>query len=274
MEIRKAIIPAAGYGTRSLPITKVLPKEMFPVAGKPAIHHIVEEASLAGINEILIVVSRNKNMILDYFDRSLELEAFLAMNNKEYLLEQTVLPDVHIQYVRQPFARGLGDAVLLGERFAGSAPFAVLLPDDLFVSSEKPAVSQVLDAFTLTGSNIVGVQKAPHEELHQYGVAAPASPGPKGSVFALGDLVEKPKKNPPSNLAVCGRYAFTPEIFSYLKNGKPGAGGEIQLTDAMKSMLGEHPYSAVVIEGERFDLGKEDDYYRAIAWHLNRRNGS
>ncbi|PYZ97742.1 UTP--glucose-1-phosphate uridylyltransferase [Alteribacter lacisalsi] len=269
MQVRKAIIPAAGYGTRSLPITKVLPKEMFPIAGKPAIHHIVEEAVNAGIEEILIVVSRNKNMIMDYFDRSLELEAFLAINHKEHLLERTILPDVHIQYVRQPFARGLGDAVLLGEPFASGEPFAVLLPDDLFSTNNgEQALKQVVQAYSGKQAGIIGVQEVEECVLNQYGVIDPGNGSAEDNVLEIKDIVEKPEKNPPSRLAVCGRYVFEPQLFSFLKKVTPGAGGEIQLTDAIRMMLSSSTFGAVRISGERFDIGKELDYYRAIAHHL------
>ncbi|MBM7096066.1 UTP--glucose-1-phosphate uridylyltransferase [Bacillus sp. H-16] len=271
MNVRKAIIPAAGYGTRSLPITKVLPKEMFPIAGKPAIHYIVEEAVAAGIEEVLIIVSRNKNVILDYFDRSLELEAFLAINNKEYLLEKTTLPKVHIQYIRQPFARGLGDAVLLGERFAHGEPFAVLLPDDFFVTGGGVgALEQLVERFYKTGKSTVAVQKMEKAALHQYGVIKPGQ-AQSGEASDITDIVEKPKVDPPSDLAVCGRYVFTPELFSCLHSVLPGAGGEIQLTDGIRSMLKTSPCEALEVKGTRFDLGKEEEYYRLIEHYLKNR---
>ncbi|WP_096435708.1 UTP--glucose-1-phosphate uridylyltransferase [Alteribacter populi] len=266
MKVRKAIIPAAGYGTRSLPITKVLPKEMFPIAGKPAIHYIVEEAVAAGIEEVLIIVSRNKNMILDYFDRSIELEAFLASKSKEHLLEKTRLPKVHIQYMRQPYARGLGDAVLLGERFVHDEPFAVLLPDDFYVASEKGALQQLLESFAKSSKSTVAVQAMPVDHLHLYGVIKKEANAK--SLHKITDIVEKPSTSPPSNLAVCGRYVFQPDLFQYLKKAPLGVGDEVQLTDAMKEMVKDFEYNALEIDGERYDLGKDEEYYRLIEYFL------
>lgn len=260
--IKKAIIPAAGYGTRSLPITKVIPKEMFPIAGKPAIHYIVEEAVQSGIEEILIVVSRNKNMILDYFDRSLELEAFLDRTNKQYLLEKIAIPTIHIQYVRQPYAEGLGDAIKLGKQFIGNEPFAVLLPDDLFICPTEVALAQLIKAYHIYESPLIALEKVKKELLVNYGVIQEKKLEDK--LYEVIDIVEKPKKSPPSNLAVSGRYILEPSIFPYLDNLKKGAGGEIQLTDAIKALLKVKKCYGVEVTGERYDIGSEKDYVRLI----------
>lgn len=256
--IKKAIIPAAGYGTRNLPITKVVPKEMFPINNKPAIHYIVEEAVLSGIEEILIIVSRNKNMILDYFDRSLELERFLELAKKESLLEKIDIPNVQIQFVRQPYAKGLGAAIKLGERFVGDEPFAVLLPDDLYITKNSVALKQLINVYEKKQGNVLGLQKVESKELKNYGVIKERKISKR--LFEVIDIIEKPQSNPPSNIAVAGRYILEPEIFSYLEKETIGAGGEIQLTDAIKSMLEDYKCYGRVINGERFDLGKAKEY--------------
>lgn len=261
-KVKKAIIPAAGYGTRNLPITKVLPKEMFPINGKPAIQYIVEEAIEAGIEEILIVLSRNKNMIMDYFDRSLELEAFLEKTNKLHLLEDTIIPNIHIQYVRQPYAEGLGDAVALGKGFVGNEPFAVLLPDDIFLCQKKVALAQLVETYNKYSSSIIGLQKVRPELLKNYGVIKEKKMTKRN--FQVMDIVEKPETNPPSDLAVTGRYIFTPSIITYLEKIEKGAGGEIQLTDAIKALLEDEQCFGYSIIGDRYDIGSEIDYLKLI----------
>ncbi len=261
-KIKKAIIPAAGYGTRNLPITKVLPKEMFPIAGKPALHYIVEEAVKSGIEEILMVVSRNKTMILDYFDRSLELEAFLEKTNKQYLLETSAIPNIHIQYVRQPYAEGLGDAIKLGKQFVGNEPFAILLPDDLFICPKEGALEQLIRAYHTYKAPIIALKQVKKHLLGNYGVIKEKQL--QEQLFEIVDIVEKPKNSPPSNLAVSGRYIFEASIFSYLEQIKKGAGGEIQLTDAIKALLREQKCYGVEIVGERYDISSEGDYVKLI----------
>ncbi|MDE5412694.1 UTP--glucose-1-phosphate uridylyltransferase [Alkalihalobacterium chitinilyticum] len=261
MRVKKAIIPAAGYGTRSLPITKVLPKEMFPINNKPAIHYVVEEAVAAGIEEILIVVSRNKNMIIDYFDRSLELEAFLVEMNKQHLLDKLSVPNVHIQFVRQPFARGLGDAIAVGSSFINNEPFAVLLPDDIFIE-KKISLRQLINVYEKTSSSVIGVQQVKKEFLKNYGVIKEKEISP--GLHEIIDIVEKPRKSPPSNLAVVGRYVLHPDIFMFLKQVKLGIGGEIQLTDALKDMLQQRKCYGYEVSGERYDIGSNKDYYRLL----------
>ena len=270
--IKKAIIPAAGYGTRSLPITKVVPKEMFPIGVKPAIQYVVEEALDSGIEQILIVISRSKHMIIDYFDRSIELESFLEMKNKSHLLDHNDIPDVQLHYVRQPYAKGLGDAIQLGEAFIGSEPFAVLLPDDLIVSKQTPGLKQMIDVYTNYKYSLIGLNTVNKEFLHNYGVVN----GKKmeNEIYDLFDIVEKPKENAPSNLAVIGRYIFNPTVFSFLKGLKPGVGGEIQLTDAIKAMMKEEKCYGKILEGSRYDIGNIHDYLKLNQLIIQNQNGT
>lgn len=260
--IRKAIIPAAGYGTRSLPITKVIPKEMFPIGAKPAIQFVVEEAIASGIEQILMVVSRTKSIIIDYFDHSLELEAFLEKKNKSHLIHDSMIPDIRIHYVRQPFANGLGDAIRLGEEFIGNEPFAVLLPDDILIGENEPGLLQLVNEYHTFNNSVIGLKSVAKEQLQNYGVIN----GNKTNehVYELNDIVEKPKINPPSNLAVIGRYVFTPTIFKYLNVLKPGVGGELQLTDAIKQLLQHEKCYGKVVTGERYDIGSVKDYLKLI----------
>ena len=256
--VKKAIIPAAGYGTRSLPITKVLPKEMFPICGRPAMDFVVEEAIQSGIEQILIVVSRSKNMILDYYDRSLELESHLNAAKKGHLIKQLKLPNVHIQYVRQTYARGLGDAILLGKHFVGTEPFAVLLPDEIILNGQTPFLQQLINFYKKNNGNVLGLAKMDDSELKRYGVIEPEIPG--NDPIKIKNIIEKPAEVPPSNLAVVGRYILESEIFHYLQTQIPGAGGEIQLTDAIKEMISAKPCYGIELLGKRFDISRTSDY--------------
>ncbi len=260
--IKKAIIPAAGYGTRGLPITKVLPKEMFPIGVKPAIHYVVEEAIESGIEEILMIVSRKKNMIIDYFDHSLELEAFLEKENKSHLLEKHKIPNVQIHYLRQPYAKGLGDAIRMGKVFIGDEPFAILLPDDLIIHESKPGLKQLIQEFERTSKSVIGLNTVADDQLKDYGVIKGKEVEPK--FFELENIVEKPKNDPPSNHAVIGRYVFTPAIFSYLERQKPSVGGEVQLTDSIMELIVNETCFGKVIEGNRYDIGKTRDYIELV----------
>ncbi|MEI4801440.1 UTP--glucose-1-phosphate uridylyltransferase [Bacillus sp. NPDC077411] len=267
--VKKAVIPAAGYGTRNLPITKVLPKEMFPVAGRPAIDYIVREAVEAGIEEILIIISRSKNMVMDYFDRSLELEMFLSQAEKSHLIPLLETPKVHIQFIRQSYAKGLGDAVCLAERFAGNEPFAVLLPDLLFINETANALQKTIAVYNEYKESVIGVKAVKEEDLKLYGVI-------KGTELAEGlyditDIIEKPQTSPPSNLAVMGRYVFTPEIFPFLNETLPGIGNEIQLTDAIKKMLTKYEAKAQVLEMDCFDLGKNEEYMTLLNYMFKKK---
>lgn len=267
--IKKAIIPAAGFGTRSLPITKVIPKEMFPVGLKPAIEYVVEEAVLAGIEQILMIVSRSKNLIVDYFDYSFELEMFLQKANKLSLLSNVQLPNIQMVYTRQPFPRGLGDAIRLGKNFIGNDPFAVLLPDDIFRGG---GLSELVEAYEKNQTTVLGLTKVESEHLKDYGVV-------KGQMvhndfYKILDIIEKPQKNPPSNLALSGRYIFTSEIMTELENVEPGVGGEIQLTDAITNLLKKVDCYGKIISGQRYDIGKETDYLALIneVYKQNKKN--
>lgn len=259
--VRKAIIPAAGYGTRSLPITKAIPKEMFPLGLKPAIHYIVEEAVNSGIEQLLIITSKSKDMIIDYFDYSLELDTFLKSQNKEHLVKKLALPKVEILYIRQPYASGLGDAIRLGKEFVGNEPFGVLLPDDIVIPKQYPALKELIDVHKETYGSVIGLKRVNQECLKDYGVIQ----GKDNQDFIeIHDIVEKPKTNPPSDLAVIGRYIFTPEIFQCLESVKKGVGGEIQLTDAIKGLLAYESVIGKVISGDRYDIGKLDEYVQLM----------
>ncbi len=260
--VKKAVIPAAGYGTRNLPITKVLPKEMFPIGGRPAIDFIIEEAEKAGITEVLIILSRTKTMIMDYYDRSLELETFLEYKNKTELLDKIKLPNVQIQYVRQPFANGLGDAIKLAKPFVGNDPFAVLLPDEILLAKNKPALSKMIQTYQKSGSSVLGVQREEEKALKNYGVISGVEI--KKGLFQLNDIIEKPQTNPPSNYAVIGRYILKANIFDYLDKQKLGVNKELQLTDAIKEMITEEKVYGLELNGQRFDLGKQSDYLRIL----------
>lgn len=256
--IKKAIIPAAGYGTRSLPITKVIPKEMFPVGVKPAIQYVVEEAISSGIESILMIVSRKKNMIVDYFDDSLELEAFLERENKIHLLDKNLIPKIEIHYIRQPYARGLGDAVRLGKTFACDEPVAVLLPDDLIMNTGSPGLKQLIEVYEKYETSVIGLNQVEKHLLKNYGVIN-GKKVQKG-LLELDDLVEKPGQNAPSNYAVIGRYILKPSIFKALETLSVSTEGELQLTDAIKEMLKTERCLGKLVKGKRFDIGSEKDY--------------
>lgn len=259
--VKKAIIPAAGYGTRNLPITKVVPKELFPIGNKPAINYVVEEAMAAGIEEILIVVSRSKNLIADYFDRSLELEAYLERKQKTKLLDKIKIPKIQIQYTRQPYAKGLGDAILLGKNFVGNEPFAVLLPDEVIFEKETDGLIQLTKLYDENKSSVLGLYKVEKQLLSSYGVVEWENL--KKDIVEITSIVEKPVNNPPSDMAVIGRYVFNPSIFSCLEKTKPGVGGEIQLTDAINEMIKSEKIYGVTIHGNRFDISRFEEYLAA-----------
>ncbi len=262
--IRKAVIPAAGLGTRFLPATKSMPKEMLPIIDKPVIQYVVEEAIASGIEDILIITGRGKRAIEDYFDASPELEGHLLSKNKEDLLREikdiSSLADIH--YVRQKEPKGLGDAVLKAEKHIGDEPFAVLLGDDIIVS-ERPAVKKLIEIFGKVKCSVIGVEEVPLELLNKYGIVEVEQK--QENLFLVKNLVEKPER-PPSNLAVSGRYILTPEIFDCIREVKPGYGGEIQLTDALNLLLNlkEQRIYAKEIEGRRYDIGDKLSYVKAI----------
>lgn len=256
-KVRKAIIPAAGLGTRFLPATKAMPKEMLPIVDKPTIQYIIEEAVEAGIEDIIIVTGKSKRAIEDHFDYSPELERNLEEKGKIELLEKVKkasnLADIH--YIRQKEPKGLGHAVWCARNFIGDEPFAVLLGDDI-VQAETPGLRQLMDEYERTLSSIIGVQQVPDEETHRYGIIDPLTSD--GRRYQVKNFVEKPPKGTaPSNLAILGRYVFTPEIFMYLEEQQVGAGGEIQLTDAIQKLNEIQRVFAYDFEGKRYDVGEK-----------------
>ncbi|MGI6629406.1 MAG: UTP--glucose-1-phosphate uridylyltransferase GalU [Bacillota bacterium] len=263
MRIRKAIIPAAGLGTRFLPATKAQPKEMLPIIDKPTIQYIVEEAVSSGIEDILIITGRGKRAIEDHFDKSYELETELAKKEKYDLLKivQDISGMANIQYVRQKEALGLGHAVLCARRFAEHEPFAVLLGDDI-IRADKPCLKQMMEVYEEYEVSVVGVQPVPEADVHKYGIIKAEQVTER--VFDVGDLVEKPKlADAPSNLAILGRYIIHPDIFDLLAKQEAGAGGEIQLTDGLKRLRENRKLYAYVFEGKRYDVGDRMGYLEA-----------
>ncbi|HFG0262068.1 TPA: UTP--glucose-1-phosphate uridylyltransferase GalU [Staphylococcus aureus] len=256
-KIKKAIIPAAGLGTRFLPATKAMPKEMLPILDKPTIQYIVEEAARAGIEDIIIVTGRHKRAIEDHFDSQKELEMVLKEKGKSELLEKVQYSTelANIFYVRQKEQKGLGHAISSARQFIGNEPFAVLLGDDI-VESEVPAVKQLIDVYEETGHSVIGVQEVPEADTHRYGIIDPLTKN--GRQYEVKKFVEKPAQGTaPSNLAIMGRYVLTPEMFDYLKTQKEGAGNEIQLTDAIERMNNDNQVYAYDFEGERYDVGEK-----------------
>jgi len=261
--IKKAIIPAAGLGTRFLPATKAVPKEMLPIIDRPVIHFIVREAIAAGIDDIVIITGRGKGAIEDYFDASPELESHLLETKNYKLLEEmrafSSLASIH--YIRQKDPLGLGDAVLKAEQHVGNEPFAVLLGDDVIVS-EEPAIRQLIKCYERVNSPVIGLEEVPLEMSDKYGIVDVEK---QEDLFPVKDLIEKPEKEKaPSNLAIVGRYILTPEIFSCIKKVKPGHKGEIQLTDALKLLLGSQKIYGKEIEGKRYDIGDKLSYVKII----------
>ena len=255
-KIRKAIIPAAGLGTRFLPATKAMPKEMLPIVDKPTIQYIVEEAVASGIEDIIIVTGKGKRSIEDHFDNAYELESNLLEKEKFDLLEKVQAPSkVEIHYIRQKEPKGLGHAVWCARKFIGDEPFAVLLGDDI-VQAETPCLKQLINEYDETLSSVIGVQTVPENETHRYGIVDPSEQ--LGRRYQVNQFVEKPAKGTaPSNLAIMGRYILTPEIFMFLDQQEKGAGGEIQLTDAIQKLNEIQRVFAYDFEGKRFDVGEK-----------------
>ena len=252
-KVRKAVIPAAGYGTRFLPATKSMPKEMLPIIDKPTIQYIVEEAIRAGITDILIITNSQKASIENHFDRSWELEGFLRSRGKEEDLKlvKDISNIANIFSVRQKEQRGLGHAILCAKEFIGDEPFAVLLGDDVVDNDNSPAIGQLCDCFNKTHSSVVGVQKVPFEDLDKYGIVKPKEEM-KRRTCEITDMVEKPEPSEaPSRYAVLGRYVLTPKIFELLETQEPGKGGEIQLTDAIKRLTEFENVYAYEFSGKR-----------------------
>ena len=263
-KIRKAVIPAAGLGTRFLPVTKSMPKEMLPIIDKPVIHYVVEEAINAGIDDIIIITGRGKRAIEDYFDAAPELEMRLKDQNKNETLKRlkkiSDFPGIH--YVRQKEPNGLGDAILKAEKHIGNEPFAVLLGDDIIANSHS-FTADLISVFSRYHSTIISVELLPKEKISSYGIIKGSIIEP--DIFAVEDIIEKPAPDlAPSNLGAIGRYILVPEIFDCLKRTSPGVGNEIQLTDAIRLLLQQHPVYAYKFQGKRYDTGDKLGYIETI----------
>ncbi len=264
-KVRKAIIPAAGLGTRFLPATKALPKEMLPIIDIPTIQYIVEEARQSGIEEILIVTNSNKTSIEKHFDVSYELETRLKESgkNEEVKMLRDIAEMANVYFVSQKEPKGLGHAIMCGESFVRDEPFAVLLGDDLVINRHgEPSLKQLIKAYEKTNSSILGVQKVDQNDVSKYGIVTPKEK--VSDLFEISNMVEKPKvEEAPSCEAVLGRYVLTPKIFELLKTQKPGKGNEIQLTDALKRLLESEKIYACRFEGERYDVGDKFGFVKA-----------
>ena len=263
MKVTKAIIPAAGLGTRFLPATKAQPKEMLPIVDKPTLQYIIEEAVASGIEEILIITGRNKQSIEDHFDKSIELELELEKKGKEDLLQivRQISDMADIHYIRQKEPKGLGHAISCAKSFIGDESFAVLLGDDI-VDAETPCLAQMIQRFNEYKTTILGVQEVPHEHVDKYGIIDGKMI--EDRMYKVRDLVEKPAVGEaPTNVAILGRYIISPAIFPILENTPPGKGGEIQLTDALKTLVKQEAMYAYVFEGKRYDVGDKMGFLQA-----------
>ncbi|WP_239615925.1 UTP--glucose-1-phosphate uridylyltransferase GalU [Cohnella mopanensis] len=267
MRIRKAIIPAAGMGTRFLPATKAMPKEMLPIIDKPGIQYIVEEAVAAGIEDILIVTGKGKRAIEDHFDSSYELEQSLLHKGKLDLLSEVQKPSdlIDIHYIRQKEPRGLGHAIWCARKFIGNEPFAVLLGDDI-IQSDVPCLKQMMDVYDEVQGSVLAVKQVPDNEVSRYGIVDPDPIGGNGDrILKVRGVVEKPAiGRAPSNVAIIGRYILTPAIFDILETQDIGAGGEIQLTDAIYRLMRDESVFAYMFEGKRYDTGEKLGYLKTI----------
>lgn len=262
-KIKKAIIPAAGLGTRFLPATKSQPKEMLPIVDKPTLQYIIEEAINSGIEEILIITGRNKRSIEDHFDKSVELELELKRKDKLDLLEmvQDISNMVNIHYIRQKEPRGLGDAIYCARHFIGDEPFAILLGDDI-VDSKVPCLKQLIDCYDEYKTSVIGVQEVAKEDVDKYGILKVKHI--EDRVYKVKDMIEKPSIDmAPSNIAILGRYIITPSIFKILENQQTGIGGEVQLTDALRTLAQQEAIYAYDFEGKRYDVGDKLGFLQA-----------
>ena len=271
-KIRKAVIPAAGYGTRFLPATKATPKEMLPIVDKPTIQYIVEEALASGIEDILIISGHGKRAIEDHFDSAPTLEQELMRKGRQDLLNVLrETTDVNVHYVRQKYMRGLGDAILCARAFVGDEPFAVLLGDDVVYHPQRPALRQLIDVYEETGGSVLGCQIVSDAQVSSYGIVAGTMQNER--LMRVSDMIEKPAlAEAPSRMAVLGRYIIRPEIFSILQNTEPGKGGEIQLTDALKVLAQRDTVYAYNFEGCRYDLGDKLGFLEATVEFALRRS--
>lgn len=263
MKVRKAVIPAAGLGTRFLPATKALPKEMLPIVDKPTIQYIIEEAVSAGIEDILIISGRGKRAVEDHFDKSFELEDMLKYRGKKELLElvEGISNMINIYYVRQKEPGGLGQAIHLAKPFIGDEPFAVMLGDDIVVS-DKPCIGQMMEQYDKCKKSIIGIQEVPPEDVSSYGVIGGTAQTDR--LYKIKEMVEKPApEDAPSNLAIMGRYIITPEIFECLERTKPGKNDEIQLTDGLALLLEKQDIYAYEYSGTRYDVGNKLGFLKA-----------
>lgn len=264
MKVRKAVIPAAGLGTRFLPATKAMPKEMLPIVDKPTIQYIIEEAIASGIEEILIITGKSKRAIEDHFDRSCELEQELEKKNNTELLSivKTVSEMADVHYIRQKEAKGLGHAIYCARTFVGNEPFAVLLGDDVVYNDKNPCLRQMIECYDKYQTSVLGVQTVKEEDVCKYGIVDGVQV--EDRVYKVKNLVEKPAvEEAPSNVAILGRYIINPAIFDILAETKPGKGGEIQLTDALKELALKEDMYAYDFEGRRYDVGNKQGFLEA-----------
>ena len=271
-KIRKAIIPAAGLGTRFLPATKAQPKEMLPIVDKPTLQYIIEECVTSGIEEILIITGRNKKSIEDHFDRSVELEMELEKSGKEEMLKMVreISDMVNIHFIRQKEPRGLGHAILCAKTFVGNEPFAVLLGDDVVYNDNKPCLKQLIDCYEEYKTSVLGVQTVEPQDVNKYGIVGGLHI--EDRVYKVKNLIEKPAvEEAPSNVAILGRYIITPKIFEILENTKPGKGNEIQLTDALLELIKHEAMYAYDFEGRRYDVGDKLGFIQATVEYALRK---
>ena len=272
-KIRKAIIPAAGFGTRFLPATKAMPKEMLPIVDKPTIQYIAEEILESGIDQILIISGHAKRAIEDHFDSSPELESHLYEHGKMSVLKEIrKISSIKIHYVRQQYMRGLGDAILCAKDFVDGEPFGVILGDDVGYHPEKPALKQLMEQYEQTGGTVIGCQCVAPERVSAYGIIAGKEINDKG-LLKVDDMIEKPSiSEAPSRVAALGRYVITPEVFEVLEQTAPGKGGEIQLTDALRVMAHAGNVYAYCFEGKRYDTGDKLGFLKATVEYALRRD--
>jgi len=267
-KITKAVFPVAGLGTRFLPATKAIPKEMLPIIDKPLIEYAVEEAVNAGITEIIFITSHTKRAIEDHFDKNFELEEKLINSGKKDFVDKInrdIFQNIKFTYVRQKLQNGLGDAILHSEHLIQDESFAIILADDLIINNPS-CTSQLISAYDENQCSIIGLNEVPEHETDKYGMVSVEEPSSSINSFVLKDIIEKPKSNAPSNLAVVGRYVLSSKIFKYLKNLKPSVGGEVQLTDAIKLMLNDENVVGYLYEGKKFDCGSRHGYVNAIQY--------
>ena len=271
-KVRKAVIPAAGLGTRFLPATKAQPKEMLPIVDKPTLQYIIEEAVASGIEEILIITGRSKKCIEDHFDKSVELELELEKSGKEEMLKMVrdISDMVDIHFIRQKEPKGLGHAISCAKTFVGNEPFAVLLGDDIVYNEGKPCLKQLIDCYDEYNTSVLGVQTVEAKDVNKYGIVNGIHI--EDRVYKVKGLVEKPAvEEAPSNVAILGRYIITPRIFKILEETKPGKGGEIQLTDALLNLMSEEAMYAYDFEGTRYDVGDKLGFLKATVEYALRR---